>query len=121
MLAIELTFVRGRYSAPASDRELGEGGPEWPPSPWRLLCALFAAWKSLPRRPAATYVRRILEPLAEPPAFFLPLASTGHTSQQPPHHHNRTAGGTLSLDTFVTLSPRTPVLVFWPDLDLPSD
>jgi CRISPR-associated protein Csb2 len=41
MLAIEVEFLTGRYTASVSD---GRSEPEWPPHPSRLFSALVAAW-----------------------------------------------------------------------------
>ena len=70
MITLVLAFPRGRYAA----TPWGEprGAVELPPSPWRLLRALYATWRS--RRPdldEAT-VHGLLCRLAEPPAFDVP-------------------------------------------------
>ena len=45
MLVIELTFPSGRYHATAWGHHVNEGVPEWPPSPYRLVRALYDVWK----------------------------------------------------------------------------
>ena len=45
MLAIGIRFLGGqRYHATPWDAHVNEGRVEWPPSPWRLLRAIVAAW-----------------------------------------------------------------------------
>ena len=39
-------FVLGRYHATPWGRHVNEGQVELPPSPWRLLRALYAVWKT---------------------------------------------------------------------------
>ena len=45
MLLIELAFPAGRYHATPWGRHVNEGVCEWPPSPYRLVRALYDAWK----------------------------------------------------------------------------
>lgn len=41
MPVLEITFPAGRYHATAWGRNVNEGDPEWPPSPFRLARALM--------------------------------------------------------------------------------
>jgi CRISPR-associated protein Csb2 len=42
---IEVKLLSGRYHAHVwGESQFGMAGPEWPPSPWRLLRALASAW-----------------------------------------------------------------------------
>jgi CRISPR-associated protein Csb2 len=53
-------------------------GPEWPPSPWRLLRALASAWFCARPHPSSEEVRdRLLEALGrcDPPEIWLPRTS----------------------------------------------
>ena len=45
MTVIELHFLAGRYHSTPWGRHVNEGQPEWPPSPLRLLRALYDAWR----------------------------------------------------------------------------
>jgi len=45
MLIIELAFLNGRFHATPWGRHVNEGAPEWPPSPYRLVRALYDTWK----------------------------------------------------------------------------
>jgi CRISPR-associated protein Csb2 len=45
MLVVELRFLTGRYHATPWGRNVNEGATEWPPSPYRLVRALYDAWK----------------------------------------------------------------------------
>ena len=44
MPALELRFLAGRYHATAWGRNVNEGEPEWPPSPFRIARALLDIW-----------------------------------------------------------------------------
>ncbi len=41
MPVLEISFLAGRYHATAWGRNVNEGEPEWPPSPFRLTRALM--------------------------------------------------------------------------------
>ena len=45
MTTIRLTFPAARYHATPWGRHVNEGVPEWPPSPYRLLRALYDVWQ----------------------------------------------------------------------------
>lgn len=143
MIAISFKFLAGRYHATPWGRHVNEGAVEWPPSPWRILRAIIAAWKRTMPEIAEAEVKPILEKLAiQPPEFLLPWASTGHTrhfmplkDKKPNPKQNRDVieraalagiprelirikNPTLVFDTFVALSRDAPVIVCWPDASL---
>src|SRR5437899_6811763 len=80
MTTIELRFLANRFHATPWGRHVNEGVPEWPPSPYRLLRALYDVWKRKhPDMPEAT-VASVFEALAaQPPRFRLPEATMSHT------------------------------------------
>ncbi len=119
MLAIELRFAAGRFHATPWGRNVNEAVPEWPPSPYRLLRALYDTWqRKLPAVPSSR-VQAVLEALAgQPPLFALPPARFSHIrtfqSENKPEETERQ----LIFDAFVALDPNWPLLVAWPDLAL---
>jgi len=124
MIAIGFKFLAGRYHATPWGRHVNEGAVEWPPSPWRVLRAIIAAWKrTLPDLPESD-VKPILQELAKsPPRFALPRASTGHTRHYMPWHknwkpENPSAAKTKVFDAFVTLDPESEAFAIWPDATL---
>jgi CRISPR-associated protein Csb2 len=118
MLDMSFRFLAGRFHATPWGRHVNEGAVEWPPSPWRILRALVATWKrTLPEIPQDA-VEPILRALCEAPEFLLPPASTGHTRHYMPTGKDKTA---LVFDTFVAVSPSTPVVARWPSADLSSE
>lgn len=116
MIAIALRFPAGRFHATPWGRHVNEGAPEWPPSPWRLLRALVASWKTKAPHLEETRVRAVLEQLAAPPSFHLPPATTGHTRHYMPWHKG--SGTTLVFDAFVCLDPDSEVVAIWPEATL---
>ncbi len=119
MIAIGLRFPAGRFHTTPWGRHVNEGVPEWPPSPWRLLRALVATWKTKVPELEEQCVRTVLEKIAAPPAIHLPPARTGHTRHYMPlglkgAYENRTK----VFDAFVCLDPESEVVVVWPDTGL---
>jgi CRISPR-associated protein Csb2 len=119
MLLIELTFPAGRYHATAWGRHVNEGVPEWPPSPYRLVRALYDAWKR--KRPEWEEVRvsSLLAAISSSaPLYRLPEATVSHTRSFLSKNEEDPQSKTLVFDGFVVLSPRSTVLIGWPDTAL---
>lgn len=119
---LALRFPLGRYHATPWGTHPNEGDVEWPPSPWRILRALYATWQE--RRPDldAGAVTRALEALSAPPVYHLPPAGAAHSRHYYPRDHFKgtkaEVGTDLTVDAFVTVDPGVPVVVEWPaDLD----
>jgi CRISPR-associated protein Csb2 len=119
MTAIQITFPAGRFHATPWGRHVNEGAVEWPPSPWRLLRALIATWKTkAPEIADDTEMRGLLENLSRPPEFCLPPATFSHTRHYMPWFKN---GRTLIFDSFVAVAKDAPITIFWPDLELSDE
>ena len=78
-ILVQVSLLSGRYHAHLwGEAQHAMAGPEWPPSPWRLLRGLAAAWFDANPRPI-TAARRddLLQALgrAQPPAMWLPPVS----------------------------------------------
>ena len=117
MIAIAFRFAANRFHATQWGRHVNEGVPEWPPSPWRILRALVAAWQyKVPELPPEPVVSVLAALAAELPQFHLPPASTGHTRHYMPQ---RSADDrSLVVDSFVVVSQDSPVVAIWPHLVL---
>lgn len=76
---IEVELLAGRYHAHLwGESQFGMAGPEWPPSPWRLLRAIASAWfSSGPPLSSEGDRDALLERLgrADPPEMWLPKTS----------------------------------------------
>lgn len=119
MLAIRFAFTAGRYHATQWGRQVNEGVPEWPPSPWRILRGIVATWRrTLPELPSERVVPVVEKLASEYPEFHLPMASTGHTRHYMPLF--QTGRSTLVIDSFVAVSAEKPVYAVWPNLELDS-
>lgn len=122
MLAVELRFPTGRFHATPWGRHVNEGVPEWPPSPYRLLRALYDAWKR--KRPgwAPSRVEPLLRQLAaQSPRFRLPSARASHTRSYLSQNTKQPEEKALIFDAFVVLSPTAAIVMGWPGLDLEPD
>lgn len=122
MLAVSVEFTAGRYHATPWGRHVNEGIPEWPPSPWRFLRALLAAWKTTCPDVEKENVEEVIRPLREAPLYHLPPATAAHTRHYMPWDknwkRNRPNATTLVLDTFVVVPRDRPVVIVWPDAEL---
>ncbi len=77
---LEVSLPWGRYQATPWNRTPNEGAIEWPPSPWRLLRALYASWKTHEPSFSPELVEALIGTLAEqPPSFVLPEHTEAHT------------------------------------------
>ncbi|MDZ4781399.1 MAG: type I-U CRISPR-associated protein Csb2 [Planctomycetia bacterium] len=120
-ILIKLTFPAGRYHATPWGRHVNEGVVEWPPSPWRLLRALVAAWKRTCADVPEAKVKRILQAMTPPPRFKLPPHRTAHTRHYMPWEKKGPADRALIFDTFVSVSRSESLYVGWPDAELSPD
>ncbi|MHB8329303.1 MAG: type I-G CRISPR-associated protein Csb2 [Acidimicrobiales bacterium] len=113
---VGLRFPLGRYHATPWGRAVNEAAVEWPPSPWRVLRALYATWCWRAPELPADDVGRVLRGLAEAPALLLPRWGEGHTRHYMP---DTSTGKDKAFDAFVTLDPEAELLMRWSvDLDV---
>jgi CRISPR-associated protein Csb2 len=121
MTNIRLTFPAGRYHATAWGRHVNEGVPEWPPSPYRLLRALYDVWKRKCFGLPEDDVRAVLEALASsPPRFQLRKAVAAHTRSYLSANAKDPTDKNLVFDAFVAFNRQHACFLCWPDLDLSS-
>ncbi len=119
MITIRLTFAAGRYHATPWGRHVNEGVAEWPPSPYRLLRALYDVWQrkcfDLPEED----VRAVLERLASsPPEFKLPSAVATHTRSYLSANAKDPSEKNLVFDPFLAFNRPHALYACWPEADL---
>lgn len=108
--AVALRFPTGRYHATPWGRAVNEAVIEWPPSPWRLLRALYATWQWRASDLDADVVETALSALAQAPSFRLPRHAEAHTR----HYYPDGAYGTDKVfDPFAALDPHSEIVVRW--------
>lgn len=115
---LQVEFPWGKYHATEWGRNVNEGQPEWPPSPWRILRALFATWKTRCAHLKAEDVEAALSHLAKPPTFHLPDMRPAHLRHYMPQVAHRSFGSakgetTLAFDPFAVVDPSKPVSIEW--------
>jgi CRISPR-associated protein Csb2 len=116
--SLAIAFPWGRYHATPWGRHVNEAAIEWPPSPWRLLSALYSTWRSRAPHLEEETVHRLLDALAVPPVFVLPEFVEGHTRHYAPPADFPRSSRAKAFDAFVVFDPAAEVVVTWPcDLD----
>lgn len=106
-----IAFPWGRYHATPWGRNVNEAAIEWPPSPWRILRALYATWKARAPHLDEGVVLSLLNALSLPPEYALPPHVEAHTR----HYMPDIAFGTdKALDAFAVMERGAEMSVRWP-------
>lgn len=111
MTTLALAFPWGRYHATPWGRNVNEAAVEWPPSPWRVLRALYATWRARAPHLDDEVVLRLLDALAVAPDYFVPPHSEVHTRHYMP---DASTGTDKAFDAFAVMARGDEVLVRWP-------
>lgn len=123
---IGIAFPWNRYHATPWERHVNEGAVEWPPSPWRLLRALYATWLARAPYLDRTVVVGLLGQLTCLPTYRLPMSLLGHTrhylpdGRRDPQQIQGREGTDKALDGFAAVERGGELLVSWP-VDLGRD
>lgn len=114
-LVVTLRFPHGRYHATPWGRQVNEGRPEWPPSPWRIVRALLSAWHRSDSQTSEDAVLSALRLFASPVSFHVPRTGRGHArhyyplSERSPHKSRDDTK--LGMDPFVAIQPDDPCVL----------
>ena len=104
---IRAHFLSGRYHAhPWGEAQHAMAGPEWPPSPWRLLRSLVAVWFDAKPHPVAESERDdLVQALgrSQPPALWLPAVSFSEIPYYQPIMQSKDIKRVLHFDHFAIL------------------
>ena len=122
-VVVQANLLSGRYHAhPWGEAQHAMAGPEWPPSPWRLLRSLAAAWFDANPPPVTEAERNdLLQALggASPPAMWLPPVSFAEVPYyQPIVDKTRKRKRVLHFDHFAVLSEGDQGACFCFDYDV---
>ncbi len=111
-----LRFPWGRYHATPWGRHVNEGAVDLPPSPWRLLRALYAVWRIRVPELDEDTVHELLGKLAVPPTFYVPRHGVSHTRHYYPDvaHRSGAASTDRTLDAFAVFERGAELGVRWP-------
>jgi CRISPR-associated protein Csb2 len=110
---VAFSFPWGLYHATPWGHDVNEAVVEWPPSPWRLLRALYATWRWRSPEVESSTVERLLGALAAPPAYLLPPSAEAHTRHYMPMPDERDRRAKV-LDAFMVFERDAAALVRWP-------
>ena len=119
MTTIELKFPAHRFHATPWGRHVNEGAVEWPPSPYRLVRALYDVWKRKHREVPEGAMDELLRALAaDAPSYRLPAATAAHTRSYLSSKKEDPTQKSLIFDAFVAMAPNASLFVMWPNLHL---
>lgn len=119
MIGLAIRFELGRYHATPWGTHVNEGTVEWPPSPWRVLRALYAVSRTnVGLHQNRGSIDAALGALCRsgPPIYELPPGNQAHTRHYVPQRSwSPAAAGRTDrlLDGFLALSPEAELLVWW--------
>lgn len=118
MFGVGVRFDLGRYHATPWGANVNEGSVEWPPSPWRILRALYAVSRTnVGLRDQRASIDRALGTLGGVlPVYELPPVTAAHTRHYvPSRQHSPTRPGKTDrlLDGFLTVDPDRELRVWW--------
>lgn len=113
MIAVELRFPAGRYHATPFGRNVNEGIPEWPPSPYRLARALVdTCFRKAPEMQGER-LEKVLGVIASPVSYLLPKVNTGHARYFLSENLPDRLARQKVFDPFVIVDRSDSVLVFF--------
>lgn len=119
MLGFAFHFELGRYHATPWGAHVNEGAVEWPPSPWRVLRALYAVSRThvgLHAQRAGIDAAICRLAAAPPPVYELPASVEAHTRHYFPsrlHSPSKPGETDLVIDAFRAVSPEDEVRIWW--------
>lgn len=119
-VVVEVRYPFGYVHATPWSSHVNQGAVEWPLSPWRLLRALVATWRTHYPDLADEIVVPMMSALAAPPAVQVsPRTEASVRTYLPSEDHRRgISGGTdLVVDAFVAVTPGAGLAYRW-DVEL---
>jgi CRISPR-associated protein Csb2 len=127
MIGLVIRFDLGRYHATPWGSNVNDASVEWPPSPWRLLRALYAVSRSNTRVGAhrGSLDDALVQLVAAgPPSYRLPPSTPHHTRHYMPSRDYRS--GSQGKDTdkvfdgFLAVNPEAELTAWW-DADMKGE
>ncbi|PSR24353.1 MAG: type I-U CRISPR-associated protein Cas5/Cas6 [Sulfobacillus thermosulfidooxidans] len=117
MVTLLVRFISGTYHATPWGHHVNEGRVEWPPSPWRILRTIIATYYlKCSDHFSESQVKDIVLQLAHVlPEYYLPPVSASHVRYYHPQASYQV------FDNFLAVSPDTPLVVRWPEVELTDE
>lgn len=118
MIGLAIQFELGRYHANPWGEHVNDSATEWPPSPWRVLRAIYAvARTNVPLSSRQSAIDRALAALAmaPPPRYELPPVSAGHSRHYVPKSTFSAVkpGTDKIIDGFAAMDPAAETRIWW--------
>jgi CRISPR-associated protein Csb2 len=123
VVGIAIRFDLGRYHATPWGSHVNDATVEWPPSPWRILRALYAVSRSnveVARKQVSIDNALGTLACAGPPSYALPASTASHTRHYMPsrlHSPSTPAETDKVLDGFLAVDPNAELVAWW-DVEL---
>ena len=118
MIAFKITLLSGRYHSTPWGRNVNEGIPEFPPSPYRIVRAIIDSW--LRKRPSwdIDILQTIIEKLSEnPPLFSTPRFTEGVILSYMSQNSKEITKKQLIYDGFISINPEDQIYVIWKNVE----
>lgn len=120
MVVLEMKFLSGRFHATPWGRNVNEGMPEWPPSPYRLARAVMDIWRRRFPDWQPSEVMPILDLFSKKAVFSLPDGVAAHTRSFLSSNKKDREKKQLVFDAFVCTGSDASLLIGF-DGSLPPD
>jgi CRISPR-associated protein Csb2 len=119
VIGLAIRFELGRYHANPWGSHVNDAATEWPPSPWRLIRAMYSvARTNVNLADARPGIDAALQALlaGPPPVYELPRIAEGHTRHYMPERtYSALARGDTAkvIDGFVAIDPQAELRAWW--------
>jgi CRISPR-associated protein Csb2 len=122
MVDLKITFLTGQYHATPWGRNVNEGVPEWPPSPFRIFRAIYDSWKRKCPDIDEKVVESVLGKMSSvAPNYLLPDHTTSHVRYYMSQNTKDATDKQKIFDAFVIVNPGDHLLMSWPGVELEGD
>lgn len=119
VIGLAIRFELGRYHATPWGSHVNDAAAEWPPSPWRIVRALYSvARTNVDLAGSRSAIDGALQALlaGPPPVYELPQIAEGHTRHYMPErtYSALRSGDTAKvIDGFIAIDPQAEMRAWW--------
>ncbi len=122
MIVLKINFLTGRYHSTPWGRNVNEGVPEFPPSPYRIIRTVMDSWFRKRSGWSLILLENIAEKLSnEAPSFRIPPYKEGVLKSYMSRNTKDPTDKDLIYDGFISVLPNDPVYVIWENESLNED
>lgn len=114
MIVLKINFLTGRYHSTQWGRNVNEGVPEFPPSPYRIIRTVMDSWFRKRSEWSLGLLETITEKLSnETPSFRIPAYKEGVLKSYMSRNTKDPTEKDLIYDGFISILPNDPIYVIW--------